>query len=101
MGNTFDGLSLQNSRDSTCNNTSLVYKNDIKNILEIFALKNEITGITGLPPETLNTLQKLSAAINNGSNLFSNVIKSIRSVRNMANSYDKSYFNALMSSILY
>ena len=70
MSSTFDGLSLLNSRDLTCNNIYLNYDNDIKNILDIFALKSNITDIVGLPPSTLHTLQQLAAALNNNPNFF-------------------------------
>ena len=59
MSSTFDGLSLTNSRDITCNNIYLNYNNDIENILDICSFKSDITNIIGLPPETLNTLQEL------------------------------------------
>jgi hypothetical protein len=31
MSNTFDGLSLTNTRDITCNNINLYYNNDVNN----------------------------------------------------------------------
>ena len=58
MTSTFDGLSLTNSRDIKCNNVDLNYNNDIENILNIFAFKSDISDITGLAPETLNSLQE-------------------------------------------
>ena len=60
-----NGLSLTNTRDVKANNIYLNYNNDISNILEIFAFKNDINNITGLPPSTLNTLQKLAEALGN------------------------------------
>ena len=60
-----NGLSLTNSRDIKCNSIYLNYLNDIKNILEIFALKNDLTDIIGLPPATLDTIQKLAEALGN------------------------------------
>jgi len=47
-----NGLSLTNTRDVKANNIFLNYDNDIKNILEIFASKNDINTISGLPPST-------------------------------------------------
>ena len=58
-----NNLSLTGLRDIKCNNIFLNYLNDIKNILDVFALKNELTDIIGLPPATLDTLQKLAAAL--------------------------------------
>ena len=60
-----NGLSLTNSREIKANNIYLNYDNDIKNILQIFALKNELADIIGLPPSTLDTLQKLADALGN------------------------------------
>ena len=67
------GLSLTNSRDIKCNTIYLYYDNDIKNILEIFASKNDINTISGLPPSTLNTLQKLAEALGNNPEFFNYV----------------------------
>ena len=69
MSSTFDGLSLTNSRDIKCNSIFLNYNNNIENILNIFSFKSDISDITGLPPETLNSLQELATAI--GDNPFS------------------------------
>jgi hypothetical protein len=66
----FDGLSLTNTRDGVFNRLALVYNNDIIDIFNIFALRGDITSITGLPPATLNTLQELAAAINNDPDFF-------------------------------
>ena len=70
MSSTVDGLSLTNSRDIKCNNIYLNYNNDIKNILDIFSFKSDISDITGLPPATLNSLQELATAIGDNPNLF-------------------------------
>ena len=69
----FDGMSLTNTRDIKCNNIYLNYNNDMKNILEIFSFKSDISNITGLPPETLNTLQELASAMNNNPDFFNYV----------------------------
>ena len=55
-----NGLSLTNTRDLKANSIYLNYDNDIKNILEIFSLKNEITNSTDL-----TNLLNLKAPINN------------------------------------
>ena len=41
-----NGLSLTNTRDIKANSIYLNYDNDIKNILEIFSLKNDSSNIT-------------------------------------------------------
>ena len=44
-----NNLSLTGLRDIKCNNIFLNYLNDIKNLLDVFALKNEISAVIGLP----------------------------------------------------
>ena len=83
MSSTFDGLSLTNSRDIKCNNIYLNYNNDIKNILEIFSFKSDISDITGLPPATLNTLQELANAMNNNPDFFNYVNQQSNLKRNI------------------
>ena len=73
MSSTFDGLSLTNSRDIKCNSIFLNYNNDIKNVLDIFSFKSDISNITGLAPETLNTLQELATAMGNNPDFFNYV----------------------------
>ena len=41
-------LSLTNTRNGTFNSLSLVYDNNVKNVLDLFALKDDIANITGL-----------------------------------------------------
>ena len=73
MSSTFDGLSLTNTRDIKCNNIYLNYNNEIKDIKDIFSFKSDISSITGLPPETLNTLQELANASNKNPDFFNYV----------------------------
>ena len=97
MSSTFDGLSLTNSRDIKCNSIFLNYNNDIKNILDIFSFKSDISDITGLPPSTLNTLQELAAALNNNPDFFNYVNQQLLLKRNISDSYDKTYINTLIN----
>ena len=83
-----NGLSLTNSREIKANNIYLNYDNDIKNILQIFALKNELTDVIGLPPETLDTLQKLADALGNNPDFFNYVNQQLALKRNVIDSYD-------------
>ena len=89
MTSTFDGLSLTNSRDIKCNQIFLNYNNDIKNILDIFAYKSDISDITGLAPDTLNFLHELANALNNNPNFFNYVQEQLNLKRNITDSYDK------------
>jgi len=78
-----NNLSLTNTRNITANNIYLNYLNDIKNILEIFALKNELSDIIGLPPATLDTLQKLATALGNNPDFFNYVNQQLALKRNI------------------
>ena len=98
MSSTFDGLSLTNSRDLTCNNIYLKYDNDIRNIFDIFATRNNVSDITGLAPETLNSLQELADALNNNPNFFQYVRNQLDTKRDINDSYDKNYINTLILS---
>ena len=84
-----NNLSLTNTRDIKCNNIYLNYLNDIKNILEIFALKNDLTDIIGLPPETLDTIENLAEALGNRPDFFNYVEQQLALKRNVIDSYDK------------
>ena len=73
----FNGLSLTGTHDAIFNHLSLIFENDVKDIFSIFALKGDITNITGLPPDTLNTLQKLADALGDRPDFFLLYYKSI------------------------
>ena len=61
-------------------------------------MKNEITNITGLPPSTLNTLQKLAESLNNNPDFFNYVNQQLTLKRNISDSYDKNYINTLITN---
>jgi hypothetical protein len=90
-------LSLTGLRDIKCNNIFLNYLNDISNILDVFALKNELTSIVGLPPSTLDTIQKLAEALGNNPDFFNYVDQQLALKRNVSDSYDKNYINTLIA----
>jgi superfamily II DNA/RNA helicase len=56
---------------------------------ELFAFKNDIYNISGLPPSTLNTLHKLAEALGNNPDIFNFVNQQLNLKRNIADSYDK------------
>ena len=59
-------VSLTNSIDIVANSVSLYEADTVKYILDLFLKKTDaITQIIGVPPETLNTIQKLAGSINN------------------------------------
>ena len=54
-------VSLTNSNDIIANSVSLITNNDVINMFDLFYKNNKpIEEILGLPPATLNTLQKLA-----------------------------------------
>ena len=94
----FDGLSLTNTRDAIFNHLALIYNSEVKDIFDIFALRGDITAITGLPPATLNTLQELANAINNDPDFFEYIRDQLDLKRNISDSYDKIYINTLIAA---
>ena len=91
------GLNLLNTKDVKANNIYVNYDGNIINILDLFSQKNEITNITGLPPSTLNTLQKLAESLGNNPDFFNFVNNQLTLKRNISDSYDKLYINTLIS----
>ena len=43
-----NSLSMTNTKDATFNNLSLVTSNDVKNVYDIFALKNDLPDLSGI-----------------------------------------------------
>ena len=66
-------LSLTNSRDIVCNSLKIINSNDMTDVFKLFLLKSEAANIVGIPPETLNSLQEIAAAIGNDANLFNTI----------------------------
>ena len=64
-------VSLSNSIDIVANSVSLIGEDSFDNILDLFLKKTDaIQQIIGVPPETLNTIQKLAESINNDGTFF-------------------------------
>ena len=57
-------LSLTNSKDIVANSITVIKGNRAIDLLET------IDAVTGLAPDTLNSLEKLATALNNDSNFF-------------------------------
>ena len=57
-------LSLTNSKDIVANSITVIQGNRSIDLLET------IDAVTGLAPDTLNSLEKLATALNNDSNFF-------------------------------
>ena len=82
-------LSLTNIHDGTFNNLFIIYDNNAVNIFDLFAFKKDIIDITGLPPNTLNTLQEMAQAINNDPNFFEYIRSQLALKRNITDSYER------------
>jgi hypothetical protein len=94
----FDGLSLTGTRSAIFNNLAIILNSEVKDIFDIFALRGDITAITGLPPATLNTLRELANAINNDPNFFDYIRDQLDLKRNISDSYDKNYIITLIAA---
>ena len=64
-------VNLSNSNDIVANTISVIKDNRLIDIIQT------ITGITGLPPDTLNTLQKIANAIHDNPNFGDVVISAL------------------------
>ena len=64
-------VNLSNSTDIVANTISVIKDNRLVDIIQT------ITGITGLPPDTLNTLQKIATAIHDNPNFGDIVISAL------------------------
>ena len=88
-------VSITNSLDIVANTISVVDKDKVIDLKELFLSKlDAITSIVGLPVETLNSLQKLAEAINSDAN-FVNTIMAKISLKS-----DITYVNTQFDTIL-
>ena len=80
--------SLTNNMDIVANSASLYESDTVKNILDLFLKKTDaITQIIGVPPETLNTIQKLAESINNGQTVYNAMNNKLNQKANSAYVY--------------
>ena len=82
-------LSLTNSNDIVFNSVRMINGNLLQDIFDISLTKGEGADIVGIPPDTLNTLQEISAAIGDDAQFFTTIDNKINLKRNIADSYDK------------
>ena len=69
---------MTNSKDIVANSISVIDKDKVIDLKELFLTKiDAISGIVGLPVETLNSLQKLAEAINSDANFFNTIMGKI------------------------
>jgi hypothetical protein len=83
-------FSLSNTVDIVANTLSVIDENKVIDVRELFLSKlDAIDNIVGLPPDTLNTLQKLGEAINNDSNFYESLIQDLSFKANAKDTYRK------------
>ena len=71
-------VSMTNTLDIVANTISVIDKNKVIDLKELFLSKlDAINNIVGLPVETLNSLQKLAEAINSDANFFNTIMAKI------------------------
>ena len=74
---------MTNLNDIKATSVSIVQNNRLVNILDL------ISQITGLAPETLNTLQKLAESINNDNTFYNTINNQLSKKANSADVYTK------------
>ena len=68
-------VSLTNSKDLIATSRSVIEKDKVIDLIELFSSKfDAITSIVGLPVATLNSLQQLAEAIHSCANCFTNIM---------------------------
>ena len=83
-------FNLTNSDDLVVNSLSLIEKDKIIDVKELFLSKlDAIENIVGLAPDTLNTLANLGEAINNDSEFYNNLIRDLSFKANTRDVYTK------------
>jgi hypothetical protein len=70
-------VSLSGVKEIICDSVSLIEGNEIINIKDKFydrsTVNTMLSNVVGLPPETLNSLQKVSTALNGDPNFFTTI----------------------------
>ena len=85
-------LSLNNSKDIVANRISVLKGNRTIDVLET------IDAVTGLAPETLNSLEKLATALNNDDGFFTTVTTALGNKADTSTTYTKSASNLLLDA---
>jgi ribonuclease PH len=71
-------VSLNNSKDIVATSISVIDKNKVIDLKELFLSKlDAVNNIVGLPIETLNSLQKLAESINSDNEFYNTMMRQI------------------------
>ena len=85
-------LSLTNSKDLVVNSITVVKGN------RAIDLVDTLDAVSGLAPDTLNSLQKLASALNNDSGFFTTVTTALGNKAETSTTYTKSATNTLLDA---
>ena len=90
-------VNINNTERIIADSIFLIDSNDLIDIRSLFLYRTEASDIVGIPPDTLNTLQEIANAINNDPNFFQTINNELNLKRNISDSYDKTYIDALIA----
>ena len=85
-------LSLNNSKDIVANSSSIIKGSKTVDLIE------SLDAVTGLAPETLNSLEKLATALNNDSNFFTSIATALSIKANTSTTYTRAVTNDLLDA---
>ena len=85
-------LSMNNSKDIVANSVSVIKGNRTIDVLET------IDALSGLAPETLNSLETLATALNNDSNFFNTVSAALSNKADSITTYNMTTVNNLLDA---
>ncbi len=85
-------LSLNNSKDIVANSISILKGNRTIDLLE------SLDAVSGLAPDTLNSLEKLATALNNDSGFFTTVTTAIGNKADKSTTYTRLATNELLDA---
>ena len=90
-------VNINNTERIIADSIFLIYNDNLTDIRSLFLFRTEASDIVGIPPDTLNTLQEIANAINNDPNFFQTINNELNLKRNISDSYDKTYIDALIA----
>ena len=88
-------VNINNTERIIADSIFLIDNDNLTDIRSLFLFRTEASDIVGIPPDTLNTLQEIANAINNDPNFFQTINNELNLKRNISDSYDKTYIDAL------
>ena len=90
-------VNINNTERIIADSIFLIDNDNLTDIRSLFLYRTEANDIVGIPPDTLDTLQEIANAINNDPNFFQTINNELNLKRNISDSYDKTYIDALIA----